>query len=209
MTKTITDLPGVGEARALDLNKLGFRTLKDIANATPEALSAVPGFRAYRAQQIIAAAQAMLAEEAASAAKSRRRRTSTVATGSPAAKPARRSPSRSTQGVPQPTAQEPTSEIPVAASAAPPRRTAAPSPAVTQDQPQEQSGLAPEAGGKGKPSPAVVPEEPIPEIKPAKRKKGKKADRVAKVKKSPQISRDEKADKKAKKAKKPEKIKKV
>ncbi len=65
MAKFITSLPGVGGATAAILNKHGFRVVEDIANASPEALSAVPGFRASRAAQIIAAARATLAEEQA------------------------------------------------------------------------------------------------------------------------------------------------
>ena len=65
MAKFITSLPGVGGATAAILNKHGFRVVEDIANATPEALSAVPGFRASRAAKIIAAARAILAEEQA------------------------------------------------------------------------------------------------------------------------------------------------
>ena len=64
MAKFITSLPGVGGATAATLNKHGFRVVEDIANASPEALSAVPGFRASRAAKIIAAARATLAEEA-------------------------------------------------------------------------------------------------------------------------------------------------
>lgn len=65
MAKFITLLPGVGGATAAILNKHGFRVVEDIANASPEALSAVPGFRASRAAKIIAAARATLAEEQA------------------------------------------------------------------------------------------------------------------------------------------------
>ncbi len=65
MAKFITSLPGVGGATAAILNKHGFRVVEDIANASPEALSAVPGFRTSRAAQIIAAARATLAEEQA------------------------------------------------------------------------------------------------------------------------------------------------
>ena len=65
MAKFITSLPGVGGATAAILNKHGFRVVEDIANASPEALSAVPGFRASRAAKIIAAARAILAEEQA------------------------------------------------------------------------------------------------------------------------------------------------
>lgn len=65
MAKFITSLPGVGGATAATLNKHGFRVVEDIANASPEALSAVPGFRASRAAKIIAAARATLAEEQA------------------------------------------------------------------------------------------------------------------------------------------------
>jgi transcription termination factor NusA len=65
MAKFITSLPGVGGATAAILNKHGFRVVEDIANASPEALSAVPGFRASRAAKLIAAARATLAEEQA------------------------------------------------------------------------------------------------------------------------------------------------
>lgn len=65
MAKFITSLPGVGGATAAILNKHGFRVVEDIANASPEALSAVPGFRASRAAKIIAAARAILAEDQA------------------------------------------------------------------------------------------------------------------------------------------------
>jgi transcription termination factor NusA len=65
MAKFITSLPGVGGATAAILNKHGFRVVEDIANASPDALSAVPGFRASRAAKLIAAARATLAEEQA------------------------------------------------------------------------------------------------------------------------------------------------
>ncbi|MFZ1536685.1 MAG: helix-hairpin-helix domain-containing protein [Chromatiaceae bacterium] len=65
MAKFITSLPGVGGATAAILNKHGFRAVEDIANASPESLSAVPGFRASRAAKIIMAARAILAEEQA------------------------------------------------------------------------------------------------------------------------------------------------
>jgi transcription termination factor NusA len=58
MAKFITSLPGVGGATAAILNKHGFRVVEDIANASPDALSAVPGFRASRAAKLIAAARA-------------------------------------------------------------------------------------------------------------------------------------------------------
>jgi len=63
MAKFITSLPGVGGATAAILNKHGFRSIEDIATATPEAVSVVPGFRASRATKLIADAQAILAEE--------------------------------------------------------------------------------------------------------------------------------------------------
>lgn len=63
MAKFITSLPGVGGATAAILNKHGFRSIEDIANASPEAVSVVPGFRASRATKLIADAQAILAEE--------------------------------------------------------------------------------------------------------------------------------------------------
>mgnify|MGYP001324501021 CR=1 FL=1 len=87
MTKPITALPGVGDARAQDLHRLGFRTLADIANATPEALCAVPGFRTHRALQLITAARALLAEEGTPPAAKTRRRSANAATPSSAAPP--------------------------------------------------------------------------------------------------------------------------
>ncbi len=95
MTKPITALPGVGDARAQDLHRLGFRTLADIANATPEALCAVPGFRTHRALQLITAARALLAEEASAPTAKSRRRTGTTASPAPAASPASKPTSRS------------------------------------------------------------------------------------------------------------------
>ena len=136
MTKPITALPGVGDARAQDLNRLGFRTLADIANATPEALSAVPGIRTQRALQLITAARILLAEEGAAPAAKPRRRTGSSATAAPAAPPARKTISRAKSA--RTTGQAATSDSSTAspgqpqAPAARTARTSAPKPPMTK-----------------------------------------------------------------------------
>jgi transcription termination factor NusA len=63
MPKFITSIPGIGGATAAVLNKHGFRTLEDLASASPDALSAVPGFGAKRATRTIEAARTALTAE--------------------------------------------------------------------------------------------------------------------------------------------------
>ena len=59
MANTLTDISGIGAAAAAKLTEAGFRTVEDVANATPEALGAVPGFGAARAAKVIDAASAL------------------------------------------------------------------------------------------------------------------------------------------------------
>lgn len=63
MVKKITDVWGVGLQTAENLEKFGFKTIKDLAQATEVALAIVPGFGFARAKKVIAAAQQLQASE--------------------------------------------------------------------------------------------------------------------------------------------------
>ncbi|MEA3548185.1 MAG: helix-hairpin-helix domain-containing protein [Thermodesulfobacteriota bacterium] len=60
MKKKLTDIPGIGPATAVIMDEQGFTTILDVANATPDMLTAMPGFGIIRANRIIAAAQKLL-----------------------------------------------------------------------------------------------------------------------------------------------------
>ena len=60
MKKKLTDIPGIGAATAVIMDEQGFATILDVANATPDMMTAVPGFGAIRANRVIAAAQKLL-----------------------------------------------------------------------------------------------------------------------------------------------------
>lgn len=57
MTTEITNIAGVGSTTAAILSEHKFNTVASIANATVEALSAVPGFSAARAEKTIKTAK--------------------------------------------------------------------------------------------------------------------------------------------------------
>jgi len=61
MKPAITDITGIGPAAAAALGEQGFDSLKALARASVEQVSAVPGFSAARAQKVIAAAAELLA----------------------------------------------------------------------------------------------------------------------------------------------------
>jgi Holliday junction resolvasome RuvABC DNA-binding subunit len=61
MKPAITDISGIGPAAAAALSEQGFDSLKALATASVEQVSAVPGFSAARAQKVIAAAAELLA----------------------------------------------------------------------------------------------------------------------------------------------------
>ena len=61
MKASITDITGIGPAAAAALTEHGLGSLKALARASVEKVSAVPGFSAARAQKVIAAAAELLA----------------------------------------------------------------------------------------------------------------------------------------------------
>jgi hypothetical protein len=61
MKPTITDITGIGPAAAAALAEHRLGSLKALARASVEKVSAVPGFSAARAQKVIAAAAELLA----------------------------------------------------------------------------------------------------------------------------------------------------
>jgi len=70
MKQAITDISGIGPAAAAALGEQGLGSLKALARASVEQVSAVPGFSTARAQKVIAAAAELLATPAAGAATS-------------------------------------------------------------------------------------------------------------------------------------------
>jgi len=60
MKAAITDISGIGPAAAAALGEQGFGSLKALARASAEQVSAVPGFSDARAQKVIAAAAELL-----------------------------------------------------------------------------------------------------------------------------------------------------
>lgn len=70
MKPAITDISGIGPAAAAALGEQGFNSLKALARASIEQVSAVPGFSAARAQKVIAAAAELLGDSSAGTAAS-------------------------------------------------------------------------------------------------------------------------------------------
>jgi hypothetical protein len=60
MKPAITDITGIGPAAAAALGEQGFSSLRALARASVEQVSAVPGFSTARAQKVIAAAAELL-----------------------------------------------------------------------------------------------------------------------------------------------------
>ena len=60
MKPAIIDIPGIGPAAAAALAEHSINTLTDLAKASVETVSAVPGFSEARAIKVIAAANALL-----------------------------------------------------------------------------------------------------------------------------------------------------
>ena len=60
MPTFITSVPGIGGVTAAVLSKHGFKTAEDLADASPEALAAVPGFGEQRAAVVIEDARSVL-----------------------------------------------------------------------------------------------------------------------------------------------------
>jgi len=60
MTLTVTEVRGIGASTAETLKKHGFKTVANLASATVEQLTAIPGFSQSRAKNTIEAAQALL-----------------------------------------------------------------------------------------------------------------------------------------------------
>ena len=66
MSKTnLTEVSGIGEATAGVLERAGFHSAEDLANAAIEDISAVPGFGYMRAQRVRAQAKDMIDTAAA------------------------------------------------------------------------------------------------------------------------------------------------
>jgi hypothetical protein len=61
MKPVITDITGIGPAAAVALGEHGIRSLRVLARASVEQVSAVPGFSVARANKVIAAAADLLA----------------------------------------------------------------------------------------------------------------------------------------------------
>ena len=62
MKKALTEVKGVGPARAKSLSKNGINSIEKLASVSVEQLVGVPGFGLERAPGIIASAKAILAE---------------------------------------------------------------------------------------------------------------------------------------------------
>ena len=60
MKKLVVEVAGIGQATSIVLAKHGFKTVDDIAGASIESLSAVPGFAGVRSVQTIKKAKALL-----------------------------------------------------------------------------------------------------------------------------------------------------
>lgn len=61
MKPEISDIPGIGPAATNALGEYGIRELADLAHASVEKISAIPGFSEARAARVIAAATGLLA----------------------------------------------------------------------------------------------------------------------------------------------------
>ena len=62
MKPVITDITGIGPAAAEALAEHRIKTVANLAKASVETITAIPGFSAARAEQVIAAAGELLAE---------------------------------------------------------------------------------------------------------------------------------------------------
>jgi len=60
MKKLVIEVAGIGQATSLILTKHGFKTVADLANASVESLSVVPGFADARSLQTIKKAKDLL-----------------------------------------------------------------------------------------------------------------------------------------------------
>jgi Holliday junction resolvasome RuvABC DNA-binding subunit len=70
MKQAITEITGIGPAAAAALGEQGFDSVRALARASVEQVSAVPGFSAARAQKVITAAADLLATSTAETATS-------------------------------------------------------------------------------------------------------------------------------------------
>jgi hypothetical protein len=70
MKPAITDITGIGPAAAAALGEHGLSSIKELATASVEQVSAVPGFSTARAEKVIAAAAELLATPGTQAAAS-------------------------------------------------------------------------------------------------------------------------------------------
>ena len=69
MEQLVIKIAGIGQVTSIALVKHGFKTVADVANATAESLSIVPGFSNARAIQTIKKAKALLQTEKVSVSK--------------------------------------------------------------------------------------------------------------------------------------------
>jgi len=69
MDKLVIEIAGIGQATSLVLTKHGFKTVADVANASVESLSEVPGFANARSLQTIKWAKELLQAAPLSASK--------------------------------------------------------------------------------------------------------------------------------------------
>jgi len=69
MEQLVIKIAGIGQVTSVILTKHGFKTVADVANASVESLSVVPGFANARSLQTIQRAKALLQTENISASK--------------------------------------------------------------------------------------------------------------------------------------------
>jgi len=69
MEQLVIKIAGIGQVTSVILTKHGFKTVADVANATVESLSVVPGFANARSLQAIQRAKALLQTENISVSK--------------------------------------------------------------------------------------------------------------------------------------------
>jgi len=62
MEQLVIEIAGIGQAASIALTKHGFKTVADVANASVESLSVVPGFASARSLQTIKKAKDLLKE---------------------------------------------------------------------------------------------------------------------------------------------------
>ncbi|MBL0711639.1 MAG: helix-hairpin-helix domain-containing protein, partial [Colwellia sp.] len=63
MEQLVIKIAGIGQVTSVILTKHGFKTVSDVANASIESLSVVPGFANARSLQTIQRAKALLQTE--------------------------------------------------------------------------------------------------------------------------------------------------